>query len=152
MIAMGWTRWKAAYHRDGSLRDIYVRGRTRLGPVSGLGPIHGPCGGLHAIRGQARGAFEPPHIPGDKTFAHNLMIEGDGVEFMCHFFMPTGVDLHFVRRTVASSRSIEPVLGFIDHPGSHLSKDVILTEENSPESIWFKNSCSDGCNQDVSTC
>lgn len=150
---MDWARCKAAFHQDGSLRDIYVNGTGEHDWDLFLSLVRSSG---HAVRYTRDGddAVVPSSaadVLADKTCAHNLTIDVDGVEFMCHFFTPDEIELDLDPRQVASQRSLEAVLGFIEHLGSHLSKDVILTEENSPEYIRFRYSCSDGSTQYVST-
>lgn len=150
---MGWTRWKAAYHRDRSLRDIYVSGTCQpnwdLFPSLVRSTDHAVVYTRYGDKSVAPSI--PRHLLGHKTCAHDLLVDGDGVEFMWHFFLPTEFEFDLDACKVASPRSLAPVLGFIDQLGSHLSKDAIFTEEDSPESIWLKDSCSDGNTQDVST-
>ena len=137
---------EGAFHRDGSLRDIYIQNVTIEHWETFLSFIRdGGFGYRYARDGSA--ARLPPtatQILGDKSSAHNLGIDLGGVEACCHFFAEDEIELDIDPREVNSPGSEEKVLNFMALLGAALDRDVILTEENRREDVWFRYSPRDG--------
>ena len=131
---MDWTSCREAFHQDGSLRDIYVWGTGEGDWNLFLSLVQSSGFAFRYTRdGEESGMPScPADILRDHTCAHNLTIDVNGVELACRFFTQDEIELDLDPRQVTSQRSLEAVLGFMEDLGSHLSKDVILTEENSP--------------------
>ena len=58
--------------------------------------------------------------------------------------MEDEIELDIDPREVTSPTAVDRVLEFMERLGAHLARDVILTEENSPEHVWFRYSSGDG--------
>ena len=55
-----------------------------------------------------------------------------------HFFIEEEIELDVDPREVTTQQHMDSVLKFMAELGSILKHDVILTEENGPEHIWFE--------------
>ena len=146
MTEKDWAHCREAFHWDGSLRDIYILGTVEGDWESFLSFVKSRG---FALRYERDGKhWELPNRAAaalaDRSCAHNLIVTVASVTFHCHFFTPDEIELDLDPREVTSQGSLETVLSFMSDFGSHLSKDVILTEESSPEHIWFRYSSSDG--------
>ena len=62
----------------------------------------------------------------------------------CHFFTTDEIELDLDPREVTSQGQLDAVLDFISNLGAALQRDVVLTEENSPEHVWFKFAAATG--------
>ena len=80
----------------------------------------------------------------DRSCAHNLIIDVGGVGVCCHFFIEDEIELDIDPREVTSQAALDNVMNFMGSLGAYLARDVILTEENSPEYVWFRYSSGDG--------
>jgi hypothetical protein len=139
-----------AFHTDGSLRDIYVQDVTIEDWEKFLTFVRNGGFSLRYFRDQELGLIprSAAHILKDRSCAHNLVIDLGGVEVCCHFFIEDEIELDIDPREVASSDTKDRVLDFMRQLGANLDRDVILTEENSPEHVWFRYSSK----SDVITC
>ncbi len=135
-----------AFHQDGSLRDIYVEDVTLEHWEKFLGFIRAGDFDLRYARdgGTARLPATAAQILGDRSCTHNLAIDLGGVEACCHFFAEDEIELDIDPRQVTSPITEEKVLKFMALLGAELGRDVILTEENLREDVWFRYSSSDG--------
>ena len=138
--------YRKAFHQDGSLRDIYVwnvtvdHWETFLDFVQsrGFGLIYSRDGETDQLPSSAANIFA------DRSCTHNLTIDLGGVGVCCHFFLADEIELDIDPRQVTSPAAIDRVLDFMGQLGAHLARDVVLTEENSPEFVWFRYSSRDG--------
>ena len=143
-----------AFHTDGSLRDIYVQNVTIEDWEKFLTFIQNGSFSLRYFRDQGSALIpsSAAQILKDRSCAHNLVIDLGGVEICCHFFIEDEIELDIDPREVASANTKDRVLDFMAQLGASLDRDVILTEENSPEHVWFRYSSKSGvikCEQTV---
>lgn len=137
--------YQRAFHQDGSLRDIYVRNVTVDHWEKFLDFLRSSGFGLRYFRdGEATQLpSSAAHILADKSCSHNLAIDVGGVVVCCHFFGTEEIELDIDPRGVTSPSAVDRVLDFMGRLGACLARDVILTEENSPEDVWFRYSSED---------
>ncbi len=141
--------YQRAFHQDGSLRDIYVQNVDVDQWEKFLDFVR--SGGFVLRYSRDREAAQLPssaaHILADKSCAHNLTIDVGGVGICCHFFVTDEIELDIDPREVTTPAAVDHVLRFMSGLGACLVRDVILTEENSPEYVWFRYSSADGAIQ-----
>lgn len=136
---------REAFHRDGSLRDIYVRNvtiehwKTFLEFIrsSGFSYRYARDGALAELPTTAA------QILGDSSATHNLAIDLGGVTACCHFFAEDEIELDIDPQEVSSPVTEQNVLKFMALLGAQLDRDVILTEENRRDDVWFRYSPKD---------
>lgn len=136
---------RQAFHRDGSLRDIYVRNVTMEHWETFLDLIRSSDFGYRYTRdgSTARLPSTAAQILGDSSATHNLAIELGGVTACCHFFAEDEIELDIDPREVRSPIVERQVLKFMALLGAELDRDVILTEENLRDAVWFRYSSKD---------
>lgn len=142
---MKWIHCRDAFHQDGSLRDLLVLGTTENDWNELLSWVHTSGLGIRYTR-DAEETTLPTRvvdIVGDQLASHNLAIDLGGVILNCHFFTSDEIELDLDPRQVNSQADLDNVLNFMSALGSRLSRDVILTEENSPKYNWFTYSFRD---------
>ncbi len=135
-----------AFHKDGSLRDIYVQSVTIEDWERFLNFVRSGGFSLRYFRDQGVAPLpsSAAQILRDRSCTHNLVINLGKVEICCHFFAEDEIELDIDPREVTSDISKDRVLDFMARLGANLGRDVILTEENSPESVWFRYSSENG--------
>lgn len=139
-MAITWEDCREAFKEDGSLRDIYVKGACvadweRLFKFLVDGEFN-----LNYTR-DAEPANLPSHaaqILKDRSSAHNLMICIGDLTVNCHFFTEEEIELDLDPHEIRSQIELDLILGFMRDLGTALSKEVILTGENSKDSVWFR--------------
>ena len=141
-MSMNWNECSDAFHKDGSLRDIYVHGTTFHDWESFLSFLASSSYQIEYVRDG-----EPEAIPTDAAtvFADgehtdNLTIRVTGLSILCHFFTPEEIELDLDPREVTSQEHLDALLRFMSDVGAVLRHDVILTEENGPEAVRFRYS------------
>ncbi len=143
---MNWTECSDAFHKDGSLRDLYAHGTTARDWDTFLAFLTSSPYKMEYTRD---GESEP--IPADaatvfadREHCHNLIIRLGKLGVCCHFFIPEEIELDIDPREVSSQVELDAVMKFMSDVGATLRHDIILTEENGPEYIWFRYSHEDG--------
>ena len=139
-MAITWEDCREAFKEDGSLRDIYVKGASvadweRLFRFLVDGEFN-----LSYTR-DAKPANLPSHaaqILQDRSSSHNLMISIGNLTPNCHFFTEEEIELDIDPHEVHSQLELDLILSFMRNLGTLLSKEVILTEENSGDFVWFR--------------
>jgi hypothetical protein len=128
------------------LRDIYVQNVTVDHWEKFLDFVRSRGFGIRYSRDgeTAQLPSSAAHILADKSCAHNLTIDLGGVGVCCHFFVADEIELDTDPREVTSPTAVNRVLDFMGRLGAGLARDVILTEENSPENVWFRYSSGEG--------
>ena len=137
---MQWTDCSDAFHRDGSLRDLYVHDTT-IGDWDAF--VAFLTSSSYRIDYYKDGTQEPvPNsaatVFSDREHTHNLCIHVRDLKVHCHFFTTEEIELDLDPREVRSQAQLDAVLDFISNLGTALRRDVMLTEENGPEHVWFK--------------
>jgi hypothetical protein len=138
---------KRAFHPDGSLRDIYVKDTNDADWEAFCTFLKaGPFTLSYTRDGiEAPVPLEAAAVAHDCTCSHCLCSDiGEGVKLHCHFFIPDEIELDVDPREVTHPGAVDAVLGFLADMGAHLSRDVILTEENDPEHVWFRYASDEG--------
>ena len=138
--------YQRAFHQDGSLRDIYVQNVNVDHWEKFFDFVRSSDFGLRYSRDgeAAQLPSSAAHMLADKSCAHNLTVDAGGVGICCHFFVTGEIELDIDPREVTSPSAVDRVLDFMAGLGSRLVRDVILTEENSPEYVWLRYSSTDG--------
>lgn len=135
---MDWDDCKRAFYVDGSLRDVYVANTTVadwdifLELVSSLKTASFINGEPEQIPTKAPEIFDKN---GDVSFL--LEIELGKVKLNCHFFTVDEIELDIDPKEVTSQQELDAVGDVLVEIGKSLNKDVVLTDENSPDSRWF---------------
>ena len=134
------------FHRDGSLRDIYVDGTSEKEWDAFLSFLRERGYSLSYSR-DGEDASMPSHASEalhDASCAHLLAIDVSGVTVNCHFFAADEIELDVAPQDIATQEALDGLLDFMRGIGDHLQKDVTLTEESSPEFVWLRYSVLDG--------
>ena len=143
---MEWTECSDAFHRDGSLRDIYVHGTTVQTWERFLSFL---ASSPYELEYQSDGESKAIPLNAATVFAdgehsHNLIIRLGQLDVCCHFFIPDEIELDIDPREVGSQQDLDAIMRLMSDIGSLLRLDVILTEENGPDYVWFKYSHAEG--------
>jgi len=131
------SHFEKAFYRDGSLRDIYVR-RTKQSDWSLFFDLLAQYDVEFTYDG------EPVSLPRlrESLFKSKLgklaCIHLDEVVVNCHFFCVDEIELDIDPYQIETDMDADHVLRFMMALGSRLQKDVVLTDEGAPQSIWFK--------------
>jgi hypothetical protein len=135
---MNWQDCAKAFYVDGSLRDIYVRDTRAddwdvfLGAVSSKMTASFVDGEPYPLPTAAKEIFS---VNATKSFL--LEIRLGQVIINCHFFTEVDIELDIDPSQVTSQAELDSIVEVIELVGRALGKDVVLTDENSPSSIWF---------------
>ncbi|MDE1130055.1 MAG: hypothetical protein OSA49_00695 [Ascidiaceihabitans sp.] len=138
MQRMDWQDCRKAFYLDGSLRDIYVRNTTAadwdvfLDAVSSKITATFVDGEPHPLPTQASEIFE---IENKKSFLLEILL--GQVKIKCHFFTEQEIELSIDPSEVTSQAELNAVVDVLTIIGCALGRDVILTDENCPTSVWF---------------
>lgn len=135
-----------AFHRDGSLRDIYVQNLTiehwekflDFVQSSGYGFTYSLDGETAPLPSNAAELLR------DNCRPQFLAIDLGGVMVHAVAFVEYELELDIDPRQVTSPAAEDSVLDFMGRLGEALARDVILTEEASPEYVWYRYSSKDG--------
>lgn len=138
--ALTWERCHPAFPLDGGLRDVYVVGTDvndwdrllDLVRSSGWPCSYTADGVQDPIPESAQRAFD------DGGRAKNLSFDLGSIQVNGHFFAPEEIELDLDPRQVQSQEALDRVLSFVEDLGGCLGKEVILTEENSQDQVWFR--------------
>ncbi len=146
MNNMKWNECADAFHQDGSLRDIYVLGTTEQDWDKFLSFLAtSPYKTEYTCDGESAVLLDRAAVVfSDREHVHSLSIQVDGVSILCHFFVPEEIEFDVDPREVTSQQHLDAILKFISNVGGVLQRDVILTEENGPEHVWFRYSSHNG--------
>jgi hypothetical protein len=143
---MQWSECSEAFRPDEGLRDLYVHGTSLREWQRFLSFLASSAYQLKYTRDG-----EPEVIPrhaadvfADREPAHHLSIQLGAVTVCCYFFTPEEIELDIDPREVRSQQELDIVMSFMSALGATLLHDVILTEENAPDYVWFRYSHSDG--------
>ncbi len=137
---MEWKDCCSAFHIDGSLRDIYVQ-KTSIEDWENLLLF------LLSLNVELKYDFNGKlavfpscvaTIFNEKEHTHNLSIDLDGIILNCHFFIECEIEMDIDPKEIRSQKALNTILKFVSDLGKHLGKDVVITEENTRDAIWFK--------------
>ncbi len=137
---MNWDDCRDAFHLDGSLRDIYVLKTSESDWDEFLSYIRSRGFSCRYTRDNVEADL--PHRVADplsdQTCAHLLAIDIGDIVLNCHFFTVEDIEVDLEPNAVTSQAELEIVLNFMRDVGIHLSKDVVLTEENNPQFVLLQ--------------
>ena len=137
---MNWQDYKTAFEWDGSWRDIYVldtnindwqRLLDFLRESSYVTIYHGLTG--PELPETMQEIFEI-----QKTSFSSMSIDIGQIRVNCHFFLESEIEFDIDPRDIDSEEKLTKIFDFMQRIGNLLNKEVILTEENSEDEIWFK--------------
>jgi hypothetical protein len=138
---MSWEDYKKAFEFDGSWRDIYIT-ETELKDWKTLLEFFGE--GHYPVRYLVNEVEQPLGTNAWQIFqdkkedkAPLLWIDVSGVMLACHFFDQNEIEFDLDPREVTDENRAEAVFNFMKQIADELDKDVIMTEENAIEDIWF---------------
>jgi len=138
MKRVEWQDCREAFYVDGSLRDIYVRDTTLddwdlfLGAVSSLLTATFVDGEPYPLPTQASEIFERS---AETSFLLKIIL--GQAKMNCHFFTEEEIELDIDPSEVTSQVEFDAIVDVLSLIGSALGRDVILTDENVPTSIWI---------------
>lgn len=135
---MDWEHCKAAFHTDGSLRDIYIK-KTTLTDWNRFITFVSAHEHKYSYNGERVPLpKEAYYIFSERDCSHFLKVFIDDIQVNCHFFLEQEIELDMNPGEVQSQAKLNTIIKFISELGDHLNRDVILTEENLPTQAWFK--------------
>jgi len=137
---INWTNCSDIFHRDGSLRDLYVLNTTAKDWQVLLSYLVGSEYKLKYTR-DGNEELIPNDVESllmDKAYAHNLEIDINRIKVNCHFFSEEEIELDVDPKEVTSQSNLNAIVEFMSNVGAALQKDVTLTEENSQDYVWLK--------------
>ncbi|ATG43679.1 hypothetical protein [Phaeobacter piscinae] len=138
MQLIDWQDCRGAFYVDGSLRDIYIQDTTAADWDVFLDAISSKIittfvdGEPHPLPKQASEIFERN---GDTSFL--LEVTLGQLKMNCHFFTEEEIELDIDPSEVTSQAELDAIIEVLSLLGSALGRDVILTDENMPTSIWI---------------
>jgi hypothetical protein len=139
---MDWDECKAAFYVDGTLRDIYVHYTTDA-----------DWGKFLTYASSLKTSFyrrgEPAQLPTQvseifEEHSFFLVIELGKVSLKCHFFTVDEIELDIDPKEVTSQQELDAIIDVLVGIGKSLDKDVVLTDENCPDSKWFEYNAATG--------
>jgi hypothetical protein len=139
--AMDWQQVAPGFEPDGSLRDIYVF-KTDLSDWQQVldALINWEPSPELWFDGEA--ANMPDKVEDIFVEAQRrkalLCVNVGGVPLHCHFFAPNEIEFDLVPQGVTGPKQFQPLVTFIRMLGRTTRKAVVLTMENSRESVIFR--------------
>ena len=134
-MAIEWRDVREAFEPDGMLLDIYVQDVDGAAWERAFAFLVGEGGVEYTVNG------ETARIP--KTAAEALdlrpvqsplmLVTRGGIEFACHFFTASEIEMDFWPEDVDGPRQLETLVNFLGGLGRAAGRDVIVTPENCPE-------------------
>jgi hypothetical protein len=126
---------------DGSLRDVYIQ-ETEMSDWDALFELVAryPC--TYSFDGTRK---EPPHpsrVFQDRSGGHLLTIQVGSASINCHFFISEEIELDIDPRQIADESTHELVMNFLAELSTRIGKDLAITPENSPASVYCRFSSS----------
>ena len=137
---ISWDRCCEAFHVDGSLRDIYVFGTNTSDWDRFLDLVRSSTWSW-SYAADASSDLLPEsaeQVFADTDRAKALHVDLGSIQVACHFFVPEEIELDIDPREVQSQEAMDRVLSFVLRLGRCLEKEVVLTEENSADWVWFR--------------
>ena len=138
--ALSWDRCREAFHVDGSLRDIYVLSTDTGDWDRLLGLVRSSTWDFSYVADASSEQLPEAsqQVFEDLDRAKNLSIDLGFIQVNCHFFTPEEIELDIDPREIQSQEAMDRVLSFTLRLGHCLAKEVVITEENSPDWVWFR--------------
>ena len=143
---MEWQELRQGVYRvDGSLRDLYVMPATRadwqtwMAYVNGHYPVRWVAENYQDGTPSARidAAFIDQRWEGEQDVtAATIWLEQ--VRVQCYFFIAAEIENDLDPRELHSWADHQRVLDYAVGLSTVLGKEVIITEENSPEHVWIR--------------
>ncbi len=130
-----WSMVEAEFEPDGELRDVYVFGADRstweralaflLSKGTTRFEVDGVVNGVPGSASEAL-AMRPASSP-------LLLVTRDGIEFACHFFDETAIELDFWPEDVGCAEEFDSLVELVSGLSRSTGRDVVVTHENRPE-------------------
>ena len=70
--------------------------------------------------------------------ALSVAVDLGAVRVHCHFFLPEEIELDVDPREIQSQAAMDRALSLVLRLGRCLRKQVVVTEENAPDRVWFR--------------
>ena len=134
------SKCKQAFHVDGSLRDIVIQGKTTLSNWEKLICFAGNFETAVLIDSERadRDLNAVKLFEEARHSAVTLSIYLDGLLLNCIMGSVDWMELDLDPREVASEQDFQNIMRFITELGTRLRKDITVTEEMSPNEVWFR--------------
>ena len=131
------TLCEPAFHTDGSLRDVYVPGTSEADWNVFLNHAAAwEC--AYFVDGVAREVPKSAALVFDGTDTAKLLkILLDGASVNCHFFCLEEIELDVDPKEITTEAAFDALVEYLLGLGRALGKRLVLTEENSPSSVWL---------------
>ncbi len=131
--------WSEVFHKDGSLRDIYIHDTSLVDWQRFLDFLRGRSGLKASFRWDDKEVATPADVSvifSERQHAAPLLsLDLQGILLSCHFFTSEEIELDLDPREITTKADADRVFEFIAAIGELLQKDIHLTEENCPESV-----------------
>jgi hypothetical protein len=133
-MKLEWQDVRDSFEPDGMLLDIYVQNVDAAAWEKAFAFL---------VDGETEYTVNGADAPVPKTAAHALnlrpmssplmLVRRDEIEFACHFFSDSEIELDFWPEDVDGPQRLEALAQFITGLGRATGQDVIVTPENTPE-------------------
>lgn len=122
---------------DGSLRDIYIFDTVEKDWDAFLelarSQLH-----TYTLDGLAQPLPGRTTVFQDREHSHLLSIQAGSVKINCHFFIPEEIELDIDPTEINGEEEHVAVLQFIEQISEATSRDVVVTQENSPDLVLLR--------------
>jgi hypothetical protein len=133
-----WQSVKDRFAWDGSWRDVYVLDTTRADWEKFVDFIaHSSCGARVRMGASDIDVKLPEKFPDYAEDEQRPMLSFDvaGVSCNCHFFWDKDIEFDIDPRELRGDQQYEDFMSFLGQIRDLLRKDVLVTEENTPENV-----------------
>lgn len=137
---MNWQDYKIAFEWDGSWRDIYVLD-TNINDWQRLLDFLRESSYVtiyHGLIGPELPETMQEIIEIQKTSISTMSINIGETIVNCHFFLESEIEFDIDPRDIDNEAKLTEIFNFMQRIGNLLRKEVILTEENGEDEIWFR--------------
>ncbi|UWP91202.1 hypothetical protein K3X13_08845 [Aliiroseovarius crassostreae] len=131
-----WDSHKCIFHPDGSLRDIYVF-NTNEDDWDKLLAFAKEEGAVFIVDGDRRPMPDHISMVNFGASAQIVAFRRGALDINCHFFTLDEIEMDIDPKQVSDQSGFDCVLSFLRDLGRALNRNAVLTEESSPQSVWF---------------
>lgn len=138
--ALSWNHCQEAFKVDGSLRDIYVFNTNTRDWDRFLDLVRSSTWSW-SYMADASPELLPEcsqQVFTDTERTNILYVQLGSIEVACHFFCPEDFEFCVDPREVQSQDAMDRLLEFVRRLGRCIEKEVVVTEEDSPNWVWFR--------------
>ncbi len=145
MTRITWANAEKIFHKDGSLRDIYVFDTSFHEWNALWNMVHAEG---YSLRYTKDGEESPiptdaAAVLADRSCSHGLFISMGGIDITCGFYLCEEIELDVDPGQINSQEQLDFVLKFMADLGVATGKDVVLTEEMAEEEVRIRYSARD---------